>query len=246
MGNPHNSRIDTFLSDAANAGDASAQFLLGVMYENGIAIEPNDELAAQWFQRATEQGHVKASIHLASLYQEGKGVEHDEGRAAELYMKAVQSGDENAEEILKKFFHSGDVNLEKTQIKITDLYELQKGAITKELKDAIINWARFWGAIIGVSITALSILGAAYWWDDVVSVMTKPVLDEIRGELDNAKTARREIVRILRDLEKQSGVQKPSSLELPKLEKKITAVQTEKDPESQPIPIEKTLENEPN
>ena len=52
---------------AADQGDAAAQFSLGFAYEKGRGVEPSDEEAVQWYQRAADQGDDKARFNLTSL-----------------------------------------------------------------------------------------------------------------------------------------------------------------------------------
>jgi len=44
----------------AEAGDASAQWNLGLMYDNGTGVKENDEEAVRWFRLAADQGHVQS------------------------------------------------------------------------------------------------------------------------------------------------------------------------------------------
>ena len=61
------------LLEAAERGDAEAQFNLGVIYENGLddsryAVEGSRPEAVRWFLAAAEQGLPRAQIKLAELY----------------------------------------------------------------------------------------------------------------------------------------------------------------------------------
>lgn len=51
----------------ADAGDAEAQYSLGLMYANGIGVSQNAARASAWFSKASEQGHAKARDALADL-----------------------------------------------------------------------------------------------------------------------------------------------------------------------------------
>ena len=44
----------------ADAGEASAQFELGLMYANGRGVPQDDAEAIAWYRRSTEQGHAGA------------------------------------------------------------------------------------------------------------------------------------------------------------------------------------------
>ena len=58
----------------AEAGDAEAQYKLGVIYENGQGVEDNCMAAARWYKLSAEQGYAKAQFNLALLYKSGLGV----------------------------------------------------------------------------------------------------------------------------------------------------------------------------
>ncbi|HDS3816257.1 tetratricopeptide repeat protein [Morganella morganii] len=40
---------------AAEQNHASAQFNLGMMYQNGDGVEKNEKVAQEWFQKAEQQ-----------------------------------------------------------------------------------------------------------------------------------------------------------------------------------------------
>jgi localization factor PodJL len=71
----------------AEAGDAAAQFDLAVRYAEGGAGPRNYELAAQWYEKAAQQG---------SLYEKGLGVGKDMQRAKDLYQRAAEKGNTRA------------------------------------------------------------------------------------------------------------------------------------------------------
>jgi TPR repeat protein len=63
------------LLEAAERGNAEAQFNLGVMYENGLddnhyVVEGSRQDAERWFLAAAEQGLPRAQIKLAEIYAE--------------------------------------------------------------------------------------------------------------------------------------------------------------------------------
>jgi TPR repeat protein len=58
----------------AEAGDAVAQFNLGVLYDTGDGIPQNRNEAAKWYSKAAEQGLAVAQHNLALMYLKGEGV----------------------------------------------------------------------------------------------------------------------------------------------------------------------------
>jgi len=60
--------------EAAERGDAEAQFYLGEAYEVGDGVEQSDVDAVKWWKLAAEQGHGAAQYQLGCAYWEGRGV----------------------------------------------------------------------------------------------------------------------------------------------------------------------------
>ncbi len=59
----------TEFTKAAENGDMNAEFNLGVMYENGQGVEQSDLKAAEWYQKAADNGHPEAPMALQVLYE---------------------------------------------------------------------------------------------------------------------------------------------------------------------------------
>ena len=78
--------------EAAEWGDADAQFAVGMMYLDGQDVDANAEEAANWLKQAHDQGHPQATYQLGELYQQGKGVPKDEKLATEYFKRAGQRG----------------------------------------------------------------------------------------------------------------------------------------------------------
>lgn len=72
----------------ALTGSAEAQNYVGEIYLKGLGTPPDFGMAAQWFQKASDQGFKRAKTNLAYLYEEGLGVAKDELRALNLYREA--------------------------------------------------------------------------------------------------------------------------------------------------------------
>ena len=69
------------LQSAAEAGDAEAQYQLGMDYLSGYDVEQDYALAAVWYEKAAEQGHMNAQTELGTLYFRGLGVQFDADKA---------------------------------------------------------------------------------------------------------------------------------------------------------------------
>jgi len=65
----------TWFQRAAERGNPSAQYMLGVALAKGKGTPQNYELAATWYQRAVDQGDAGAMVNLGNLYDAaGHGV----------------------------------------------------------------------------------------------------------------------------------------------------------------------------
>ncbi|WP_051089705.1 tetratricopeptide repeat protein [Amorphus coralli] len=80
----------------AEAGEPTAQTLMGVLMEDGRAIGRDYAAAADWFRLASDQGDTAASYRLALLYLAGDGVEQDKAEAAKLFRMAADAGNPDA------------------------------------------------------------------------------------------------------------------------------------------------------
>ena len=65
----------------AKAGDAEAQYNLGICYETGNCIEQDTEQALYWYQKSVDQGFALAKYALSKMYAEGNGVDKDLAKA---------------------------------------------------------------------------------------------------------------------------------------------------------------------
>src|SRR5687768_582561 len=68
-------------------GDAVAQSLLGLMYDEGLGLPQDSVQAALWYRRAAEQGDLISQQSLAWKYLHGDGVPQDYAQAALWFRK---------------------------------------------------------------------------------------------------------------------------------------------------------------
>ena len=91
----------------AEQGEAVAQAVLGVMYENGEGVPQNHGEAAKWYQLAAEQGHAPAQGLLGLMYEYGRGVPQNYAEAAKWYRLAAEQGDDLAQDELGRLYYVG-------------------------------------------------------------------------------------------------------------------------------------------
>ena len=91
----------------ANAGNADAEELIGVMYAMGLGVEQDRRRAFEWYMRASLKGHAGAQSGIAWYYETGMGLPaHDLVRGYMWYVLSAIGGDPDAaisqQEIVKK------------------------------------------------------------------------------------------------------------------------------------------------
>lgn len=96
------------LADAADAGDAKAQYLMGYLYYQGQGVAQDDEKAFELFRNAADKGHVEAQTFLAFMYDAGRGVPQNKKKAFELYQASADEGDITATINLGVMYYKGD------------------------------------------------------------------------------------------------------------------------------------------
>lgn len=97
------------LEEAAEGGDAEAQYELGRRLFYGIGIEKDRAAAAYWFNEASERGHSDAQFHLAEFcFFPGEGVWRDKARAIYWLRKAAEQGHGDAQYSLGAHYLRGD------------------------------------------------------------------------------------------------------------------------------------------
>jgi TPR repeat protein len=95
------------LRPAANAGNADAEELIGILYAMGLGVERDDRRAFEWYLRSAMKGHAGAQSGIGWYYEVGRGLpEIDLVRAYMWYTLSAIGGDPDAlisqEEIVKK------------------------------------------------------------------------------------------------------------------------------------------------
>lgn len=91
----------------AQAGNADAEELIGVMYAMGLGVERDDVRAFEWYMRSSMKGHPGAQSGIGWYYEVGRGVaEIDLVRAYLWYGLSAIGGDPDAaisiQEVVKK------------------------------------------------------------------------------------------------------------------------------------------------
>ena len=100
-------RYNVRLVEAAEQGDAEAQYKLGLCYDLAKGVTEDDSKAVEWYTKAAEQGHVEAQYKLGLCYHYGDGVTQEMAKAIEWYTKAAEQGHVDAQFFLGIWYYDG-------------------------------------------------------------------------------------------------------------------------------------------
>ena len=98
--------FDSF-SQAANQGDVTAQYNLGVMYANGKGVRQDYHKAVEWYTKAANQGLADAQTNLGYMYYHGYGVRQDYHQAFNWYAKAAAQNNAVAQSNIAGLYYNG-------------------------------------------------------------------------------------------------------------------------------------------
>lgn len=88
---------------------ANAMAYLGVCYQYGDGVEPDAQIAFEWYRKAAESGNAFAQYMMGEYYHEGTDgvVEPDAQTAFEWYKKAAENGNAFAQSMMGEYYHEG-------------------------------------------------------------------------------------------------------------------------------------------
>ena len=78
--------------EAAEKGNADAQYTLAMMYEQGRGVEQSSRKAMEWLEKAARQNHTEAQYLLARMHSHGM----DMVKAYAWFELAARAGDRTA------------------------------------------------------------------------------------------------------------------------------------------------------
>ena len=93
--------------EAAETGNAEAQYNLGVLIQTGQGTEKDPARALSWFEKSAAQGWADAQYQLGNMYEFGQAVPQSYQNAAALYMKAAEQGHASAQTNLGVLYANG-------------------------------------------------------------------------------------------------------------------------------------------
>ncbi len=104
--------------EQAAQGDMQSQRQLGVMYLLGQGLDPDYEMALEWFNKAAAQGEDIAQYQLGFIYAQGKGVDPDNVQAHMWYSLSAKQGNANAR------IHLDELTAQMTAAEIADAQKM--------------------------------------------------------------------------------------------------------------------------
>ncbi len=99
------SELQSYEKIAEENSNADAQYSIGKIYSEGIAISQNYEKARKWFRMAAEQGHLNAQYELGRQYDLDCYGNKDENEAIYWLQKAAEKEHGNAINALQEMYH---------------------------------------------------------------------------------------------------------------------------------------------
>ena len=95
----------------ANGGSAEAQYWVGTMHAQGRGMRSDARAAAEWYQKAAEQGHAAAAFSLGFMYYTGSGegssaVAADAVKARRWLTRAADAGHAMAQAALGEMYYA--------------------------------------------------------------------------------------------------------------------------------------------
>ncbi len=107
--------------EAAEEGNAYAQYSLGFLYENGQGLLRDYTQALKWYRQAAEQGDASAQYSLGFMYENGEGAPKELDEAVRWYRKAGAQNNTDADSRLAHMYVWG-LGLSQDYVEAAKLY----------------------------------------------------------------------------------------------------------------------------
>ncbi len=96
-----------WLETAANYGYGNSEFILGLMYYNGVVVERDKKRGRELILRAAAHGVSRAQYYIGMMYELGIDTEEDLTKSLAWLTYAAQNGSEDAKYILVMKYRDG-------------------------------------------------------------------------------------------------------------------------------------------
>lgn len=99
----------------ATAGDAQAQYLLGLWYKDGVGVKEDSKAAAAYLMQAANAQYIPAFAPLAEMYMTGKGVSKSYAQSVLYAEKSAAANDPWGLYLYGKAYEKGIVDIPKDE-----------------------------------------------------------------------------------------------------------------------------------
>ncbi len=76
----------------AETGDAKAQLMLGLMFDNALGTVRDYKQAFYWYKQSAEKSNKRAQFNVAEMLAMGQGTDQNMKQAVEWYTRAAEAG----------------------------------------------------------------------------------------------------------------------------------------------------------
>ncbi|WP_419797637.1 MAG: tetratricopeptide repeat protein [Terasakiella sp.] len=97
----------------ASKGNASSQFMLGRIYNNGLGTPKNPIKAKHWYEKAAEQNDRLSLFNLGVMHLYGQGIPKDPDKALALFTQGHELGSSFCSEALARIYIYGEGGIPK-------------------------------------------------------------------------------------------------------------------------------------
>jgi TPR repeat protein len=111
---------------AGEAGDANAQYELGLMHASGTDVDRDVYKAARWFQLAAQQGHALAQYFYGLALIGGTGVVRDQASGMRMMRNAADQGQREAIDYLNAMQDRQAMAAEQMRRRLLDQFERER------------------------------------------------------------------------------------------------------------------------
>jgi len=119
----HDAETRNWLMNAAQSGDADAQFQLAdALYKGSSGFQSDHALAWGWYEKAALQNHSKASFMLARMAKYGDGTKQNLQTSLQWLLESSQLGNAQAMFLLSNAYSAGE-GVEKNEAKAREWLE---------------------------------------------------------------------------------------------------------------------------
>ena len=127
----------------AEQGNASAQFNVGSMYDNGLGVPEDDHQALSWYRKAAMQELAPAQFTLGSLYYTGEGVPEEDHHHAVFWFHSAALQDHVRAQYNLGVMHANGTGTPKDDVRAYAWFNLAAAQGDEEAAQARVTIQRF-------------------------------------------------------------------------------------------------------